>query len=61
MNLLVTNIGNGKLDPFLTEGEDLKFQRIFQAPLVGGKGGSEWKNRHRRSFSPTPNIPIPER
>ena len=41
MNLLVTNIGNGKLDPFLTEGEDLKFQRIFQAPLVGGKGGSE--------------------
>jgi ABC-type transport system substrate-binding protein len=41
VNLLVTNIGNGKLDPFLTEGEDLKFQRIFQAPLVGGKGGSE--------------------
>jgi ABC-type transport system substrate-binding protein len=41
VNLLVTNIGNGKLDPFLTEGEDLKFQRIFQAPLVGGQGGSE--------------------
>ena len=38
---LVTNLGNGKYDPFLTEGEDLKFQRIFQVALVGGKGGSE--------------------
>lgn len=41
VNLLVTNIGNGKLDPLLTEGEDLKFQRIFQVALVGGAGGSE--------------------
>ena len=41
VNLLVTNIGNGKFDPLLTEGEDLKFQRIFQVALVGGAGGSE--------------------
>ena len=41
VNLLVTNIGNGKLDPFLAEGEDLKFQRMFQVSLVGGAGGSE--------------------
>ena len=41
VTLLVTNIGNGKFDPLLTEGEDLKFQRIFQVALVGGKGGSE--------------------
>ena len=41
VNLLVTNIGNGKFDPFLTEGEDLKFQRIFQVSMVGGGGGSE--------------------
>ena len=41
VNLLVTNIGNGKFDPFLTEGEDLKFQRIFQVAMVGGGGGSE--------------------
>ena len=41
VNLLVTNIGNGKFDPLLTEGEDLKFQRIFGVALVGGAGGSE--------------------
>ena len=41
VNLLVTNIGNGKFDPLLTEGEDLKFQRMFQVALVGGAGGSE--------------------
>lgn len=41
VTVLVTNLGNGKYDPFLTEGEDLKFQRIFQVALVGGKGGSE--------------------
>ncbi len=41
VNLLVTNIGNGKFDPLLTEGEDLKFQRVFQTALVGGAGGSE--------------------
>ena len=41
VTVLVTNLGNGKYDPFLTEGEDLKFQRIFQVSLVGGKGGSE--------------------
>ena len=41
VTLLVTNIGNGKLDPFLAEGEDLKYQRIFQTALVGGAGGSE--------------------
>ncbi len=41
VNLLVTNIGNGKFDPLLTEGEDLKFQRIFGVALVGGGGGSE--------------------
>ena len=41
VTLLVTNIGNGKFDPLLTEGEDLKFQRMFQVALVGGKGGSE--------------------
>ena len=41
VSVLVTNLGNGKFDPFLTEGEDLKFQRIFQVALVGGKGGSE--------------------
>ncbi len=41
VTVLVTNLGNGKFDPFLTEGEDLKFQRIFQVALVGGKGGSE--------------------
>ncbi len=40
VNLLVTNIGNGKFDPLLTEGEDLKFQRIFQVAMVGGGGGS---------------------
>ena len=40
VNLLVTNIGNGKFDPFLTEGEDLKFQRMFQVSMVGGGGGS---------------------
>ncbi len=41
VSVLVTNLGNGKFDPFLTEGEDLKFQRMFQVALVGGKGGSE--------------------
>ena len=41
VTVLITNIGNGKYDPFLTEGEDLKFQRMFQVALVGGKGGSE--------------------
>ncbi len=41
VTVLVTNLGNGKFDPFLTEGEDLKFQRMFQVALVGGKGGSE--------------------
>ena len=41
VNLLVTNIGNGKFDPLLTEGEDLKFQRIFGVAMVGGAGGSE--------------------
>ena len=41
VNLLTTNIGNGKFDPLLTEGEDLKFQRIFQVAMVGGGGGSE--------------------
>ena len=41
VTVLVTNLGNGKYDPFLTEGEDLKFQRMFQVSLVGGKGGSE--------------------
>lgn len=41
VSVLVTNLGNGKFDPFLTEGEDLKFQRIFQVAMVGGKGGSE--------------------
>jgi peptide/nickel transport system substrate-binding protein len=41
VNLLFTNIGNGKFDPLLTEGEDLKFQRMFQVALVGGAGGSE--------------------
>ena len=56
VNLLVTNIGNGKFDPLLTEGEDLKFQRIFQVALVGGAGGSEltpavakdWVRQRRR-------------
>lgn len=41
VTVLVTNIGNGKFDPLLTEGEDLKFQRIFQVAMVGGAGGSE--------------------
>ena len=41
VTVLVTNLGNGKFDPFLAEGEDLKFQRMFQVALVGGKGGSE--------------------
>ena len=41
VNLLVTNIGNGKFDPLLTEGEDLKFQRVFGVALVGGAGSSE--------------------
>ena len=41
VTVLDTNLGNGKFDPFLTEGEDLKFQRMFQVALVGGKGGSE--------------------
>lgn len=41
VTLLVTNLGNGKYDPFLAEGEDLKYQRIFQVAMVGGKGGSE--------------------
>ena len=41
VTVLITNLGNGKYDPFLTEGEDLKFQRMFQVALVGGKGGSE--------------------
>ena len=41
VTVLITNLGNGKYDPFLTEGEDLKFQRMFQVAMVGGKGGSE--------------------
>lgn len=41
VTVLVTNLGNGKFDPLLAEGEDLKFQRMFQVALVGGKGGSE--------------------
>ena len=41
VNLLVTNIGNGKFDPSLADGEDLKYQRMFQVSLVGGGGGSE--------------------
>ena len=34
VNLLVTNIGNGKFDPFLTEGEDMKFQRNDKDVIV---------------------------
>ena len=41
VSLLVTNIGNGKFDPSLADGEDLKYQRMFQVALVGGGGGSE--------------------
>lgn len=40
VNVLVTNIGNGRLDTWLADGEDLKYQRIFNAAIVGGKGGS---------------------
>jgi ABC-type transport system substrate-binding protein len=40
LTVLVTNIGNGRFDPDLADGEDLKFQRMFSASIVGGKGGS---------------------
>ena len=40
MTVLVTNLGNGLFDTWLADGEDLKYQRFFNAGLVGGKGGS---------------------
>ncbi|MCZ6614932.1 MAG: ABC transporter substrate-binding protein [Chloroflexi bacterium] len=40
ITLLITNLGNGRFDSWLADGEDLKFQRMFNAALVGGKGGS---------------------
>jgi len=40
MNVLITNLGNGRFDTWLSDGEDLKFLRVLHAPLVGGEGGS---------------------
>ncbi len=40
VTVLITNLGNGRFDPLLSDGEDLKYQRMFNTPLVGGKGGS---------------------
>lgn len=40
LTVLVTNIGNGRFDPDLADGEDLKIHRFFNAGIVGGKGGS---------------------
>ena len=40
LNVLITNLGNGRVDTWLSDGEDLKFLRILDAPLVGGEGGS---------------------
>ena len=40
INVLITNLGNGRFDTWLSDGEDLKFLRMMDAPLVGGEGGS---------------------
>ena len=40
LTVLVTNVGNGRFDKWLADGEDLKYLRILDAPLVGGEGGS---------------------
>ncbi|MCH8062398.1 MAG: ABC transporter substrate-binding protein [Chloroflexi bacterium] len=40
LTILITNLGNGRFDTWLSDGEDLKFLRILNAPLVGGEGGS---------------------
>ena len=40
LTVLITNLGNGRFDTWLSDGEDLKFLRILNAPLVGGEGGS---------------------
>lgn len=40
LNVLITNLGNGLFDTWLSDGEDLKYLKIFDAPLVGGEGGS---------------------
>ena len=39
LTILITNLGNGRFDTWLSDGEDLKFLRILNAPLVGGEGG----------------------
>ncbi len=40
LTVLIINLGNGRFDTWLSDGEDLKFLRILDAPLVGGEGGS---------------------
>ncbi|MDA0768945.1 MAG: ABC transporter substrate-binding protein [Chloroflexi bacterium] len=40
MAILVANIGNGRFDTWLSDGEDAKFHRIMNIGLVGGSGGS---------------------
>jgi ABC-type transport system substrate-binding protein len=36
----MTNVGNGRFDTWLADGEDAKFHRIFGIGLVGGGGGN---------------------
>ena len=40
LTVLVTNVGNGRFNNWLSEGEDLKQHRPFNNSLVGGGGGS---------------------
>lgn len=40
LTVLVTSLGNARFDTWLADGEDLKYLRILDAPLVGGEGGS---------------------
>lgn len=39
--MLIVNLGNGRFDPLLADGEDLKYHRMFNTALVGGGGSSE--------------------
>jgi len=55
LNVLITNLGNGRFDKWLSDGEDLKFLRILDAPLVGGEGGSSLIAGTLKAWDMTPD------
>jgi ABC-type transport system substrate-binding protein len=55
LDILVTNIGNGRFDTWLADGEDAKFHRIMNIGVVGGGGGKLLVPSITKSWEVTPD------